>query len=619
MLEGYKHLASSIEETPEKQFASLDIKEKINSLENAMVEKHTFNRDIMIKDTSYGIVNINKIEGNTAVNLAAGVKWSGTELSGQLTNMNSDDLRVMTKDNTYCHINCYDWELGKTFFLSPGKLTVCFEVVETPKNIADLWFTFVDDKGGYSMYETAYKIGFGKYCLHINLNPKSAKRLTPRFFIHCEGLTGTSGRLRVRNFSIYEGEHDFNSTQEYITGINAVGEGGAIKLSSCGRNMFNHNLPVVSPNIEVLGDGEYKTAAEWQYIQHLRFPPNRNFYMSAELKTDIHNYPIRLNNIMRIDYCIRGNVVNYSEMPQINEVNMDFLPIEYTKFNSGIFTVNSGDLYDSVSILMRNANVSNLYAKNLMIQEVMTEDDIVHEYEPYVGSEVNIKVDSPLHGLPNGVRDSIELVDGEYVIIRRCKEIKLGSYLSWVNAGIESTTITRFRTSAIPNVKFSNSMVLSNFVPYKQNHEDYSRTGVFASDPLSPINTAYINIDIPNSIFQDTSPTVKEFGTWLNDNDYKIIVELSTPIIEKIENQEEFKKLLMFDGVTHVFGYENTVFPITTIEVPTNLCAEMDSIESAINILEKEVTKMENVGLTSVLTLIDRREEIDNDIQTQDN
>ena len=153
-------------------------------------------------------------------------------------------------------------------------------------------------------------------------------------------------------------------------------------------------------------------------------------------------------------------------------------------------------------------------------------------------------------------------------------------------------------------------MVLSNFVPYKQNHEDYSRTGVFASDPLSPINTAYINIDIPNSIFQDTSPTVKEFGTWLNDNDYKIIVELSTPIIEKIENQEEFKKLLMFDGVTHVFGYNNTVFPITTIEIPTNLCAEMDSIESTINILEKEVTEMENIGLTSVLTLIDRREDL---------
>lgn len=615
MLEGYKHLASSIGETPERQFASLDIKEKINSLENAIVENHTFNSDIMIKDTSYGIVNIKKIEGNTAVNLAAGVKWSGSELSGQLANMNSTDLRVMTKDNTYCHINCYDWELGKTFFLSPVKLTVCFEVVETPENIDDLWFTFVDDEGGYSMYETAHKIGFGKYCLHINLNPRSAKRLTPRFFIHCDGLTGTSGRLRVVNFSIYEGEHDFNSNQEYITGMNGVGEGGAIKISSCGRNMFNHNLPVASSNIEVLGDSEYKTSVEWQYIQHLRLSPNRNFYMLAELKTDIHNYPIRLNNIMRIDYRIRGTVVNYSEMPQINEVNMDFLPIEYTKFNSGIFSVDSGDLYDNVSILMRNANTegSNLYVKNLMLQEVMTEDDIVHEYEPYIGSEINIKVNSPLHGLPNGTRDSIEIVDGDYAIVRRCKKVKLGSYLNWEKVDIESSSITRFRTSVITNVKAQRSIIKSNFVPFKELQDDLVHPGIFIEDLMSG-TTKYICVDIPNSIFNDESPTAEQFGVYLNDRDYRIIVELKNPVIEKLDNVEGFNKLLLFDGVTHISGYDNTVFPLVTVEVPTNLAAEMDSVEFAINNLEREVTEMENIGLTSVMTIIDRREEIDNGV-----
>lgn len=605
MLEGYKHLASSIGETPERQFASLDIKEKVNSLENAMVEKHTFNSDIMIKDTSYGIVNINKIEGNTAINLVDGAVWSGHGYD----NMYSNDLKMNVIDNTYCHINCYDWELGKTFFLSPVKLTVCFEVVETPENIGDIVFTFVDDEGRYGdayKYAEIYKIDFGKCCLHMNLNPGNARRLTPRFFINCQGITGTNGRLRVLNFSIYEGEHDFNSAQKYINGISGVGMGGGIKLSSCGRNMFNHNLPVASDKIEVLGENEYKTSVEWQKIQHFPLSTNRKFYMSAELKTDIYDFHIRANNIMRIDYN-RGSVVPNSEMPQIDEINIDILPTEYTKFNTGLMYI-PGNLYENVNVLMINANTegSNLYAKNLMLQEVMTEDDIVHEYEPYIGSEVNIRVNSPLHGLPNGTRDSIEMVDGIYAIVRRCKEVKLGSYLNWEKVDIGSSSITRFRTSMIENIKYS-SIVKSNFVPYKELCDDLVHSGIYVE---SIAGVPYVYIDITNSIFNDVSPTPNQFGVYLNERDYRIIVELKNPVIEKLDNVEEFNKLLLFDGVTHISGYDNTVFPLVTVEVPTNLAAEMDSVEFAINNLEKEVAEMENIGLTSVMTIIDRREDL---------
>lgn len=608
MLEGYKHLASSIGETPERQFASLDIKEKINSLENAIVENHTFNSDIMIKDTSYGMVNIKKIEGNTVINLVDGAVWSGHGYD----NMYSNDLKMNVIDNTYCHINCYDWELGKTFFLSPVKLTVCFEVVETPENIGDIVFTFVDNEGRYGdayKYAEIYKIDFGKCCLHMNLNPGNARRLTPRFFINCQGITGTNGRLRIINFSIYEGEHEFNSTQEYITGIDGVGEDGYIKLSSCSRNMFNHNLPVASDKIEVLGENEYKTSVEWQKIQHFPLSTNRKFYMSAELKTDIYDFHIRANNIMRIDYN-RGSVVPNSEMPQIDEVNIDFLPTEYTKFNTGLMYI-PGNLYENVNVLMINANTegSNLYAKNLMLQEVMTEDDIVHEYEPYIGSEINIKVNSSLHGLPNGTRDSIEIVDGDYAIVRRCKKVKLGSYLNWEKVDIESSSITRFRTSVITNVKAQRSIIKSNFVPFKELQDDLVHPGIFIEDLMSG-TTTYICVDIPNSIFNDESPTAEQFGVYLNDRDYRIIVELKNPVIEKLDNVEEFNKLLLFDGVTHISGYDNTVFPLVTVEVPTNLAAEMDSVEFAINNLEKEVAEMENIGLTSVMTIIDRREDL---------
>lgn len=616
MLEGYKHLASSIEETPEKQFASLDVKEKINVLENAMIQEHTFNRDIIVKDSSYGIININKLEGNTVINLAHGSPWS----CGTSDIMSSNDIIMPVVDNTYCHVNCYDWVLGKTFMLTPVLITVSFEVFELPKNCGTVKFTLTDETGNYSLYGNTFDIKSGKNCFTINVDPGNAKRLTPRFYTNCRNMTGTSGQLRVKNFCIFEGIVDPCTITEYIKGVDGVGSDGNIKLISCGRNIFNHNLPTTSSGIKIIGENEYETTSPWQTIQIIPLAPNKKFYMSAELKTDISNYHVRLNNVMRMDYH-RGNVVPYSEMPRTEGTGTFALPMEYTKFNSGLFYIENTECYEASNVLMRHnpeADIQGkLYAKNIMIQEVMTEDDISHEYEPFISSEVNIKVNSPLHGLPNGVRDTIELVDGDYVIIRRCKELKLGSYLKWANANISSSSITRFSSSSITNIK-AGGMVLSNFVPYKQVEEEYTHTGIFIST-MDDDSLSCISIDIPNILFNDVSPTVNEFGTWLNSSDYRVIVELVNPIVEKIQNQEEFKKLLMFDGVTHVFGYENTVFPITTIEVPTNLCAEMDSIESAINILEKEVAKMENVGLTSVLTLIDRREEIDNDIQTQDN
>ena len=616
MLEGYKHLASSIEETPEKQFASLDVKEKINALENAIIQEHTFNRDIIVKDSSYGIININKLEGNTVINLAHGSPWS----CGTSDIMSSNDIIMPVVDNTYCHVNCYDWVLGKTFMLTPVLITVSFEVFELPKNCGTVKFTLTDETGNYSLYGHIFDIKSGKNRFTIIVNPGNAKRLTPRFYTNCNNMTGTSGQLRVKNFCIFEGIVDPCTITEYIKGVDGVGSDGNIKLISCGRNMFNHNLPTTSSGIKIIGENEYETPSPWQTIQIIPLAPNKKFYMSAELKTDISNYPVRLNNVMRMDY-YRGNVLPYSEIPQNGGTDITVLPTEYTKFNSGLFYIENTECYEASNVLMRHnpeADIQGkLYAKNIMIQEVMAEDDISHEYEPFISSEVNIKVNSPLHGLPNGVRDSIELIDGEYVIIRRCKELKLGSYLKWTNANISSSSITRFRSSSITNIK-AGGMVLSNFVPYKQVEEEYTHAGIFTTS-MENDNLSCISIDIPNILFNDVSPTVDEFGTWLNSGDYKVIVELVNPIVEKIQNQEEFKKLLMFNGVTHVFGYENTVFPITTIEIPTNLCAEMDSVESAINILEKEVSKMENIGLTSVLTLIDRREEIDNDIQTQDN
>lgn len=596
MLEGYKHIASSLEETPEKRFASLDIKEKINALETAMIEEHVFDNEVTIKDSSYGIANINKIEGRTVINLAENCRWS--QNSGK--SMPSSDFSFTPSDNVFNHINCYDWALGKTLLLSPIKITVSFYVKEKPNGV-DSVFALVDDQGSGGYYYHTLK--YGQNRCSIMLTPGSAKRLTPRFYVNTVNISGVSGKLRIINFAVFEGDHDCNTNSMDIYGVHGVGNGDGIKLTSCGANVFNHNIPPVG-DISMISEGEYMTEKEWQIISNQILPSNTNFHISAEIKTNVLNYPVIGNNIIRVDNAY--GIVRNSQVPKNGGVDTTILPMDYNKFESVLFSSNE-ESYDSVKLLMRHNKAGNgckLYVKNIMIQEALTEDEILHDYQPYIGSEMHIKINSPLHGLPNGTCDTIEFVNGEYVVIRRCKLIKLHSRLSITKLDINSNTISRFNIK-IPNIKSGVGTVISNFVACKSDKNNRTYPGLFT------IENDSVYIDIPNSIFNDTSPSISEFGNWLNSGNYKLVAELIDSYSENIQDQEEFNKLLLFDDVTHIYSYDNNVFPRTTIKIPTNVCAEVDSVESALNILEKEISAMEKISLTSVLAIVDKRGDID--------
>ena len=492
MLEGYKHLASSIEETPEKQFASLDIKEKINNLENAIIEEHIFNNELTLRGTHYGPINDIKMEGNTLINLIDGAVWTDGWLSS--------NIKVTPSDNKYSYVGCFNSDVCKSFLTGNTVVTVSFEVTTLPTNAYQNGFTFVKTDGSYLENTKIIISSTGKYVSKIILEGGGGnERISPQFFSNCLNMTDVSGALRVINFCIYEGSKKDTESTDYIEGISSVGTGGYLKLRSCGKNLFNHFSEHITSDVERIDEKEFKTSLPWQRLDKIVLYPNKKYILSGEIKsTDEHR--IKAYTTVRMDYFSRGGIINYTGIPIVNASNVD-ITTEYIRYLTNKFRIPSTSCKEFASLIIRNAYEKELFVKNLMLEEV-DDNEYVYKYEPFISSECNIKLKYPLRGLPNGVRDSIEMVDGEYVIIRRCKEVILNSKLEWQIVSIDSSTITRFCTINIPNVKSKWSMVRSNFVPYKTNNMDYVNPGVFTSNTLSVNNSAFINIDIPPYAFK---------------------------------------------------------------------------------------------------------------------
>ena len=63
-------------------------------------------------------------------------------------------------------------------------------------------------------------------------------------------------------------------------------------------------------------------------------------------------------------------------------------------------------------------------------------------YQPYKEDKKEISLNEPLRGLPNGVRDTIEKVNGEWKIVRRCGQDTLnGNSLTGFAVGAAGTSI----------------------------------------------------------------------------------------------------------------------------------------------------------------------------------
>ena len=199
----------------------------------------------------------------------------------------------------------------------------------------------------------------------------------------------------------------------------------------------------------------------------------------------------------------------------------------------------------SLCLYTNNSNTNN-FSNTVEINELMIcyADASQIPYESHKEDKKEILLNEPLRGLPNGVKDTIEKINGEWKIVRRCVEVTLnGSETSWNrNTDLNGTEVlffyinTKHSTSLPEGATKSNGNTVhiqcDSFPCYalkdRVNNKNNNIEAIIYSDSTNPLIQFHINKS------KLTSEDVTGFKQWLSQNPTKVVYELATPIIEDI-------------------------------------------------------------------------------------
>ena len=309
-----------------------------------------------------------------------------------------------------------------------------------------------------------------------------------------------SGEIEITDIMILEGDYTNKPIPQYFEGLKSIGEkedgNHKISISSTGKNLCPYNNAEFQANetrpwVDMLGvEGIYggsnvaNRTRTWFYLSEGKY--------KLSYKTE---------------NCI------------IQVINKNENLIDLSKNFKGGY----------VCIRIKSNTTSGTYSvKDLQIELSETQT----HYEPYKENKKEISLNEPLRGLPNGVRDTIEKINGEWKIVRRCVQIDLNGTEYWTHENPsqeDGVNTVLFSSSKILNAK-DFPQLCDRFIPKKGNlmlnfHPDSEGVGCWSAKDN-------VNIRINKSRLSTVDSA--GFKTWLSQNPTKVLFELATPIIEDI-------------------------------------------------------------------------------------
>ena len=160
------------------------------------------------------------------------------------------------------------------------------------------------------------------------------------------------------------------------------------------------------------------------------------------------------------------------------------------------------------------------------------------ELYPYVLPKLDkkeISLNEPLRGLPNGIRDTIEKVNGEWKIVRRCHETILDGGEDWRSGGYTNTDRQELYLSPDKLIPSTNKRGVSgmSYNNYISNNFPTIQGDIATSNRWLAINgIGGLTLALPKDELAE--PYFASAKQWLSQNPTKVVYELETPIIENI-------------------------------------------------------------------------------------
>lgn len=416
---------------------------------------------------------------------------------------------------------------------------------------------------------------------------------------------------KISGVIILEGDWTNKPIPQYFQGLKSVGEkedgNHKISISSMGKNL----CPVTEYTIYNVPINQNMNGYRDTIIaRNIRVKPNTTYAIYFK---DVIGAPSHINlKVMtfrdRIAETGLTHVDCYNHPNRIREY-----AISRNKFNATITTENDAN-YINVTTGGFSAESSTITYVDLQIVEGSTVDSI----DSYKEDKKEISLNEPLRGLPNGVKDTIEKINGEWKIVRRCSEVVLNGSEPWalLSDTDKEKTIGFSILNFLPLSRYGDKykmVVCDRFPSYKHNLWKKDYEGITTENNINDIiNDTQLQIIISKS--ELSTKNIAGFKQWLSQNPTKVIYQLDTPIIEDIS---PITLQCWKNGTISI----DEVLPVeTTHTVALNKPAQIKRNIEELTVLRKRVQALEEqydqVALEQAhqLSLLNHSIELDYDI-----
>lgn len=300
--------------------------------------------------------------------------------------------------------------------------------------------------------------------------------------------------------------------------------GHKVDICSVNKNLFDGVLELGGMDGNGILD---QTTQVYRTKNKIRIMPSTEYIYSSNKKIDaICYYDKNDKFILRV----------FRAGKHTTPANAKFIRIE---------VIHEGMPIDEIKLQVEQGNISTSYASN--------ESD-----------NLSLILQEPLRSLPNGVCDTIEKIDGQYVIVRRCGKVILDGSEGWFEGKEQSgwnrngDNIPFYSYDKFENKKPNGQSICNRFLTHAW-HIVLNGT----EEGFSVGSSNYCMVRVHNKKLG--AELVSGFKKWLSENPTTVIYELNTPtthpldvvklpngVADTVENGKRIRKVgkVILDGNT---------------------------------------------------------------------
>ena len=304
-----------------------------------------------------------------------------------------------------------------------------------------------------------------------------------------------SGEIEIADIMILEGDWTNKPLPQYFEGLKSIGEkedgNHKISILSCNGGNIISNPRYKRGYYVDYRNGNEREEVNYSCTDYIEIEPNREIRV-INTNFNIVFYDSNKNYIKRTLQDFIGSNTNFKTITPSNA--------SYVRFSTPNEAIGTEGCFYGDSI-----------------RDINTEIRI---------DKKEISLNEPLRGLPNGTKDTIEKINGEWKIVRRCGIRTVNGSEKWAGNITEQTTdIVSSYFMDEQSLPYSALLSDKQASLTKNEWNNCSVEGIFKGD-------GGIGIAIKKSRLSEVSITALK--QWIKSNPFEVIFELATPIIEDI-------------------------------------------------------------------------------------